>query len=108
MRRFIREERSFCDICEKPRRSQCLMCGQDLCDEHTVDFTVRLEGEHSTTGFLAYLCPTHAAPLLPFLKDLVGKSAAKGGSDWLATGHNPQFNEARLEAIVKYLEAQQV
>ena len=103
MKKPVTEERDFCDICEKPRHGQCLVCGQDLCDEHTVELRVRLCGDHYP-GFLANLCPTDGAPLLPILEKLKGKSAAREGSDWLATGHNPQFNEAKLEAIVKFLK----
>jgi len=103
MKKPFTEEKYFCDICEKPRSSQCLACGKDLCREHTVEFGVRLQGDHYA-GFQANLCPTDAASLLPILEGLIGKSAAREGSDWLATGHNPEFNEAKLEAVVQFLK----
>jgi len=105
MKKVIGEERAFCDICEEPRYNQCLVCGQDLCDDHSVELKVRLCGDKSfSSGFEAYLCPAHALPLLKFLKELEGKSVASRGDDWLATGHNPQFNEVRLTEILDFLK----
>ena len=49
MKKPVTEERVFCDFCEGEARAKCLVCGKDLCSNHTL--------------------------LLPVLKSYRGKSA---------------------------------
>ena len=96
MKKQIIEEKVFCDFCEREAHVKCLVCGKDLCSSHMLTLVVR--GISPRGDFQVYLGPEDAKPLLPVLKSYHGKSA------WENSGHNAEFNEARLNEIIGLLE----
>ncbi len=96
MKKPVTEDRVFCDLCNEPGYTQCMVCGKDLCSKHRVELIVHLDRQDR--AFRASLCPTDALPLRPFLESLLGKSKS-----WEKAGQNPEFSEARLGEIVMFL-----
>jgi len=96
MKKDVTEARTFCDFCDKPGYTECMVCGKDLCSEHRVELVVYLDRQDR--DFRASLCQKDAQPLVPFLEMLKGKSTS-----WRKAGQNPEFNEARLDEILKFL-----
>ena len=96
MKKPVTEERVFCDFCEEPGYTQCMLCDKDLCHEHRIELVIYLDRQDRM--FQASLCQQDAQPLVPFLKMLKGKS-----DSWRKAGHNPEFNEARLGEMLKFL-----
>ena len=92
----VTEDRTFCDYCEAPGYTQCLVCGKDLCPEHRLELVVYLDRQD--WAFRASLCREDALALAPVLKNLAGKSIGKE-----RVGQNPEFNEARLADILAFL-----
>lgn len=98
MKKDVTEPRTFCDFCEEPAYEECLICGKDLCRDHRLVLRVYLDREDK--GFRVALCQDDAQPLVPFFKNLRGKSIT-----WDRVGQNPEFNEARLKEIMDFLSA---
>ena len=96
MKKDVTEIRVFCDYCDQPGYTQCLVCGKDLCPKHRVELEIHLDRRDQE--FMASLCPEDAQPLLPVLK------AFRGTSTLEKAGRNPEFNEARLDEILAFLE----
>jgi len=96
MKRNVTEERVFCDFCEEPGYTQCLLCDKDLCPKHRIEVVIYVDRQD--WAFRASLCQEDAQPLLPFLCNLVGKSTTERKA-----GQNPGFNEARLADIINFI-----
>jgi len=96
MKKEVTETRVFCDFCEEPGFTQCILCGKDLCPKHRVEVLIYLDRQD--WPFRASLCREDAQPLLPFLETLIEKSTT-----WRKVGQNPEFNEARLLETLKFL-----
>lgn len=96
MKKPVTETRVFCDYCDEPGYTQCLVCGKDLCSKHRLELVIYLERQDR--HFRASLCSEDAQPLMPFLEGLAGK-----GDSERKSGQNPEYNEARLQDILKFL-----
>lgn len=98
MKKPVTETRIFCDEegCDELAYTQCLLCGKDLCRYHRIEVVIYLDRQDWC--FRASLCRDDAQPFLPFLKSLKGKSATERQA-----GQNPEFNEARLVDIIRFL-----
>lgn len=97
MKKPVTEERVFCDYCEEPGYTKCLMCDKDLCSKHRLELVIYVDRQDRC--FRASMCLVDAQPLLPILEIFQGRS-----TDWRKAGHNPEFNEARLEEILNFLK----
>jgi len=93
----VTEERTFCDFCEEPSYTECMLCDKDLCHEHRVEVVVYLNA--SDHCFRASLCRRDARWIEPFLKECQNKSLT-----WHRAGHNPEFNEARLKEVLGFIK----
>ena len=98
MKKPITEDRTFCDICEEPGYTECMVCDKDLCSKHRLELVIYLDFQDQS--FRASLCPEDALPLRPFLEKLAGRSLTARRA-----GHNPEFNEARLADILQFIPA---
>ena len=96
MKKPVTEEKTFCDFCEEPGYTECMVCDKDLCPKHRIEVVIYLNRQD--WAFRASLCREDAQPLLPFLESLAGKSTS-----WQKAGHNPEFNEKRLTDILFFL-----
>ncbi len=96
MKKDVTEPRTFCDVCEQPAYTQCLVCDKDLCHKHRLELTIYLERQDR--AFRASLCPHDARLLLPALEVFLGKSTT-----WQKARQNAEFNEARLKDILEFL-----
>jgi len=97
MKKDVTETKVFCDYCEEPGYTKCLMCDKDLCPNHRLELLIYLERQNYP--FRASLCPVDAQPLLPLLESWKAKSTT-----WEKAGQNPEFNEARLAEILDFLK----
>ena len=93
----VTEERTFCDFCEEPAHTECMLCDKDLCSQHRVEVLVYI-GEKSEY-FRAALCRRDARWIEPFLKECRNKSRT-----WDRVGHNPEYNEKRLKEILEFIK----
>jgi len=96
MKRDVTETRVFCDFCEEPGYTKCLVCNKDLCPKHRLELVIYLK--HQDWPFRASLCIEDAIPLRPVLISFKSLSTS-----WEKAGHNPEFNEARLAEILEFL-----
>jgi len=96
VKKDVTEPRTFCDYCEEPAYTQCLVCGKDLCSKHRLELVIYLNRQDQC--FRASLCREDAQPLLPILESYQQKS-----DTWRKAGHNPEFNEARLAEMLDFM-----
>jgi len=96
MKKPVTEEKTFCDFCDGPGWTQCLICDKDLCKDHRLELRIYLDRQDRS--FRASLCPVDAQPLLSILESYQGKSTS-----WEKTGHNPDFNEAQVNNILHFI-----
>ena len=93
----VTEERTFCDFCDQPGHTECMLCDKDLCSQHRVEVVVYLNDQSHC--FRAALCRRDARWIEPFLKQCQNKSLS-----WHRAGHNPEFNEARLKELLEFVK----
>ena len=72
MKKDVTETRTFCDFCEEPGYTQCILCDKDLCPKHRIEVVIYLDRQD--WSFRASLCQEDAQPLVPFLERLKGKN----------------------------------
>ena len=97
MKKPVTEEKTFCDFCDQPGYTECMVCDKDLCPQHRIELVIYLDRQD--WPFRASLCRECAQPLLPFLESLQEKSTT-----WRKAGHNPESNEKRLTDILFFLK----
>jgi len=98
MKKPVTEERKFCDFCEEPGYTECIVCGKDLCSKHRLELIIYMDYE--SQAFRVSLCREDAQPLRPFLESLAGKS-----TNWEKAGQNPEYNERKLAEVLLFLGA---
>jgi len=87
MEKDITITKRYCDVCflvgkeEEVASHQCLVCKQDICEAHTIQFEIR--GGVLHPGFSGYLCP---------------------GCGEHFEG-NPEYNEERREALLRLIDS---
>ena len=96
MKKDVTETRTFCDFCDEPAYTECMVCGRDLCSHHRLELVIYLDRQDRS--FRASLCRQDAQPLRSFLESLAGKNTS-----WQKAGQNPEFNEQRLADILLFL-----
>ena len=94
----VTEERTFCDFCDEPAHTECMLCDKDLCQAHRVEVVVFLSDPSHC--FRASLCHQDALSVEPFLFECKNKSLT-----WQRAGQNPEFNEARLKEVLDFIKS---
>jgi len=104
MEKDITITKRYCDVCdlaqkgEKEATHQCLICKQDICEAHTVEFEIRTLLRYP--GFRGYLCPICAEHFEGFLHYMGGVRGF-----WNGIGQNPDYNEERRRAILSLIDS---
>jgi len=104
MEKDITITKRYCDVCflvgkeEEVASHQCLVCKQDICEAHTIQFEIR--GGVLHPGFSGYLCPGCGEHFEGFLHFMGGVQGFFEG-----IGYNPEYNEERREALLRLIDS---